>query len=458
MTAALAVVAAVIVVLLAVSALFSAAETALTGASRSRMHQLEKEGDAAAARVNRLTDRQETMIGSVLLGNNLINILSSALITQALSRFFPGGLGIAVSTVVTTALVLVFAEVLPKTIAITRPDDVARALSPAASVVVRLFGPIIRVVQWFITRLLRLFGVDAAPALDASLAQAEIRGAVEYHHSGGLVESRDRRMLGGVLDLSEMDVGQVMVHRKAVEMLDADAPPRELVAEALASAYTRLPLYRGDPENIVGVLHGKDLARAITAAEARLDELDIAAVAREPWFIPDSTNLKDQLEAFLRTRNHFALIVDEYGALQGLVTLEDILEEIVGEIEDEHDAAVEGLQRQPDGSVTAEGAVAVRDLNRAMEWSLPDDEWVTLAGLVIHEAQTIPDPGQVFIFHGHRFQVLERSRNQITSLRVGPPLAAGPGTESQAATAAPAEGSQNARLASKSASTSVSSS
>ena len=427
MTAALAVVAAVIVVLLALSALFSAAETALTASSRARMHQLEKEGDAAAARVNRLTGRQETMIGSVLLGNNLINILSSALITEALARFFPGGWGVAVSTVVTTALVLVFAEVLPKTIAITRPDDVARALSPAASVVVRLFGPVVKVVHWFITRLLRLFGVDAAPMLDAAVAQAEIRGAVEYHHSGGLVESRDRRMLGGVLDLSEMDVGQVMVHRKAVEMLDADAPPRELVAEALASTYTRLPLYRGDPENIVGVLHGKDLARAITAAEGRLDALDIAAVAREPWFIPDSTNLKDQLELFLRTRNHFALIVDEYGALQGLVTLEDILEEIVGEIEDEHDAAVEGLLRQPDGSVVAEGAVAVRDLNRAMEWNLPDDEWVTLAGLVIHEARTIPDPGQVFIFHGHRFQVLRRQRNQITSLRVGPPLASEPG-------------------------------
>ncbi len=415
-------IAAIIVVLLAVSALFSAAETALTGASRARMHQLEREGDLAAGRVNRLIERQETMIGSVLLGNNLINILASALITESLARFVPGAWGVALATVVTTALVLVFAEVLPKTVAISRPDDVSRTLALPTTVVVRLFGPVIAAIQWFTTRLLRLFGVAVAPEADAALAQAEIRGAVEYHHSEGLVESRDRRMLGGVLDLADMDVTQVMVHRKAIAMLDADQPSRELVAEALAAPYTRLPLYRGETENIVGVLHGKDLARALTAAEGRLDGLDVAAAAREPWFIPDTTNLKDQLDAFLRTRNHFALIVDEYGALQGLVTLEDILEEIVGEIEDEHDAAIEGVRRQPDGGVVVDGSVSVRDLNRALDWNLPDVEWVTVAGLVIHEAQTIPDPGQTFIFHGHRFQVLRRQRNQVTSLRVSPPL------------------------------------
>ncbi len=420
MTAALGAVALVIVVLLAVSSIFSAAETALTGASRARMHQLEREGDVAAARVNRLTDRQDTMIGSVLLGNNLINILSSALITDALAHTVPGAWGVVIATVLTTALVLVFAEVLPKTIAITQPDATARALSLPISMVVRVFGPMIAVVQWFISRFLRLFGFDTHASLDASEAQAEIRGAVEFHHSGGLVESRDRRMLGGVLDLAEMNVEQVMVHRSTMEMLDADQPPRQLVAEALASPHTRLPLYRGDAENIVGVLHGKDLARAITAAEGRLDELDIPAVAREPWFIPETTNLKDQLESFLRTRNHFALIVDEYGALQGMVTLEDILEEIVGEIEDEHDAALAGVVRQADGSAVVDGSVAVRDLNRALDWTLPDADYVTVAGLVIHEAQAIPEPGQVFIFHGHRFQVLTRERNQITSVRVGP--------------------------------------
>jgi Mg2+/Co2+ transporter CorB len=164
------------------------------------------------------------------------------------------------------------------------------------------------------------------------------------------------------------------------------------------------------------------LARAVSAARGDLASLDIARIIREPWFIPDTTNLNDQLQAFLRRKSHFALIVDEYGALMGLVTLEDILEEIVGNIEDEHDASVEGVRRQPDGSVSVDGVVTIRDLNRAMDWNLPDDDAVTVAGLVIHEAQTIPEPGQTFIFHGHRFQIMRRQRNQITGLRVSPPL------------------------------------
>ena len=422
MTATLGVVALVILVLLAVSALFSAAETALTGASRARMHQLEREGDAGARRVNALLERTPLLIGALLLGNNLINILSSALITETLGRSFPGAWGVAISTAVTTTLVLIFAEVLPKTLAIGRPDDVSRTLSTFALFTTRLFGPIIIVVQIFVRAVLRLFGVAPPTELDAALAQEEIRGAVEYHHSEGLVEARDRRMLGGVLDLSEMTVTEVMTHRKAIAMIDADLPPGRLVAEALAAPQTRLPLYRGESDNIVGVLHGKDLARALLAVGGAIDALRIDEVMRAPWFIPDTTDLKDQLEAFLRTRNHFALIVDEYGALQGLVTLEDILEEIVGEIEDEHDVAVEGVRRQPDGGVQVDGAVSIRDLNRAMGWSLPDDEWVSVAGLVIHEAQTIPDPGQTFIFHGHRFQVQGRQRNQVTQLRVSPPL------------------------------------
>ena len=422
MTATLGLVALVIMALLAVSAVFSGAETAMTAARRARLHQLERDGDRAAGRVNRLIEQQSLMLGAVLLGNNLINILSSALITDALGRSVPGGWGVAISTVVTTALVLVFAEVLPKTLAIGRPEDTARALSWPVLVAVRVFGPLIHAIQWAISGALRLVGIEVSPAADAALAQEEIRGAVEYHHSEGLVEARDRRMLGGVLDLSDMTVGDVMVHRKSITLLDADLPARSLIAEALASPHTRLPLYRGDPENIVGVLHGKDLARAITLADGQVDELDIVAVATPPWFIPDTTNLKEQLNAFLKRRSHFALIVDEYGALQGLVTLEDILEEIVGEIVDEHDATVAGVAPQPDGSVITDGDVAIRDLNRAMDWSLPDDEWVSVAGLVLHEAQAIPEPGQTFIFHDHRFHVLGRQRNQITSLRVSAPL------------------------------------
>jgi Mg2+/Co2+ transporter CorB len=407
------------ILLLAISAVFSAAETALTGASRGRMHQLERDGDRAAGRVNRLLADQETMIGAVLIGYNVLNILCSSLATVVIESAFPGALGVAIATAVMTVLVVVFVEVLPKTLAIVRADDVARALSAPMLLVVRLLGPVIYAIQWIVRHTLRLFGVRLDMAADVLAAHEEIRGAVEYHHSEGAVEYGDRRMLGGVLDLGELTVADVMVHRRQIAMLSLDEGPSDLVAEALASPYTRLPLYKGEQENVVGVLHAKDIARAVAAAGGA-DKIDVAGIATEPWFVPETTHLKDQLNAFLKRRTHFALVVDEYGALQGLVTLEDILEEIVGEIEDEHDTAIEGVRLQPDGSVVVDGDVSIRELNRALDWELPDEHAVTLAGLVIHEAQTIPDVGQSFIFHQHRFQVLRRQRNQITSLRITP--------------------------------------
>jgi len=421
MTALLAL-APIIVGLLALSALFSAAETSMTGASRARMHQLEREGDRAARRVNRLIGDQESMIGAVLLGNNLINILASALTTQAITAAIPGALGVAVATGLMTVLVLVFAEVLPKTLAIVRSDDVARALSAPTTWAVRLFGPVVYAVQWIVRKTFGLFGVKLDMATDVLAAHEEIRGAVEYHHAEGLVESRDRYMLGGVLDLAEMTVGEVMVHRKAIAMLDGDLPPRQLLAEALSSAHTRLPIYRGEPENIVGLLHAKDLLQALARADGDIEKLDLASIIREPWFVPETTSLKDQLAAFLKRQSHFALVVDEYGALQGLITLEDILEEIVGDIEDEYDIAVLGVRPGPDGSMMVDGSVTIRDLNRAMNWDLPDDEAVTVAGLLIHEAQRIPEIGEIFAFHAQRFRVTERKGNQITVLQVWPPV------------------------------------
>ena len=409
-----------LLVLLTLSGLLSAAETSMTAASRARLHQLEREGDRAAWRVNKLLADQETMIGAILLANNVINILASAMTTAVLSVAFPGVLGIALATGMMTVLIVIFSEILPKTLAITRADEVSRFLSIPTFWTVKIFGPLANAAQWVVRLTLRPFGVRLDMALDVLAAHEEIKGAIEYHHSEGLVEGRDRQMLGGVLDLSDLTVEQVMVHRKSISMLDVDQPVGELIAEALEIGHTRIPLYRDNPENIVGVLHARDLMRAHVAAGGSAENLDISRIMVEPWFIPETTNLKDQLQSFLKKRAHFALVVDEYGALMGLVTLEDILEEIVGEIDDEHDAAVVGVRRQPDGSVHVDGAAAIRDLNRAMDWDLPEDDAVTIAGLVIHEAETIPEPGQTFIFHGHRFQVLRRRNNQITGLKVWP--------------------------------------
>ncbi|WP_374654035.1 HlyC/CorC family transporter [Phenylobacterium sp.] len=420
MLAVLAGLAPALVALLSLSGLISAAETSMTAASRARMHQLEREGDRAARRINRMMADQEKMIGAILLSNNVINIGASALTTMTLSAAFPGPVGALLATGVMTVLIVVFSEILPKTLAIARADDVARALSIPTWWVVKIFGPLANGAQWIVRQTLRPFGINLSMETDVLAAHEEIRGAVEYHHAEGLVEARDRHMLGGVLDLSEMDVTQVMVHRRSISMIDADQPAQDLLDELLETGHSRVPLYRDDPENVVGVLHAKDVLAALARAGGKLDGLDIPALAREPWFIPETTSLKDQLAGFLKRQVHFALVVDEYGALQGLITLEDILEEIVGEIEDEHDSALEGVRRQTDGSVVVDGWVAIRDLNRALDWDLPDDDAVTVAGLVIHEAQTIPKVGQTWTFHGHRFQIVRRERNQITALRVSP--------------------------------------
>ena len=407
-----------IIFLLALSGFFSGSETALTAASRARMHQLEQDGNKRAKRVNRLITDRESLIGTILLGNNLVNILASVLMTALVTNLFgQSGLSLAIATAIMTILVLVFAEVLPKTYAITRPNKMAMTVSRPIGILVNLLGWIVACIQLIVNFTLGLFGVKAHEGLSAD---EEIRGAISLHASEGAVDEADRHRLLGALDLKDLAVSEVMIHRKNIAMLDADLSTRDLVMKALSSAHTRIPLYKGEREEIIGILHAKDLLRAVAPHRGELDKLDLQELFREPWFVPETTPVLDQLDAFMTKRNHFALVVDEYGALQGLITLEDILEEIVGDIRDEHDIPVQGVRPQPDGSANIDGWVTIRDLNRALGWSLPDEEAVTVAGLVIHEAQTIPETGQRFSFHGYRFDILRRHRNQITSLSVKP--------------------------------------
>jgi Mg2+/Co2+ transporter CorB len=406
-----------IFVLLALSGFFSGSETALTAASRARMHALEKDGDKRAAAVNRLISNREGLIGSILLGNNVVNILASVLATSLFTQLFgQGGMAMAMATGVMTILVLVFAEVMPKTYAIGRPDAMAMSVAGIISVLVAVASWIVTAIQAIVSVTLKLVGLGA-PA-EAITADEEIRGAIDLHAFEGGVDAADRQRLVGALDLKELTVEDVMIHRKNIKMLSADLDPRQMVMKALASPHTRIPLYRGEKEEIVGILHAKDLLRAIIPLGGNLASLDLDSIMRKPWFVPETTPVQDQLDAFLKERSHFALVIDEYGELQGLITLEDILEEIVGSIHDEHDIAVQGVRPQEDGSVNVDGWVPIRDVNRAMNWNLPDDEAVTVAGLVIHEAQTIPEAGQSFVFHGYRFNVLRRQRNQVTGLNI----------------------------------------
>ncbi|GAU82520.1 HlyC/CorC family transporter [Bosea sp. BIWAKO-01] len=409
----------IVLICLLLSAFFSGSETALTAASKARIAALEKAGSRRAGIAMRLLAMRERLIGAMLIGNNVVNIGASAFATSVLVAAF-GDAGVIYATAVMSVLVIIFAEIMPKTAAIAKPDQAALRLARPVAWVVAVLGPLTLAIEWFVRRFLRLFGIRIDENQSILTPNEELRGQVDLMHQEGAVKKADRDMLGGLLDLKELGVEDVMIHRTKMRTINLDIGPEAIVREVLASPYTRMPLWRDKPENIVGILHAKDLLRALDAAGGDASKLDVAQIALAPWFTPVTTSLPDQLKAFLARKTHFALVVDEYGEVMGLVTLEDILEEIVGDIRDEHDIAVPGLRQQVDGSVVVDGGVPIRDLNRAMDWDLPDEEATTIAGLVIHEARTIPEAGQAFTFHGFKFEVVRKSRNRVTSLRITP--------------------------------------
>ncbi len=408
-----------IALLLAIGAFFAGSETALTGVSRGRMHQLEKDGSRAARDVNRLMEDRERMVGALLLGNTFVNILASSLATSVLeSRFGPQT--VYVATALMTVLILFFVEVLPKTLAIARTDAFALVVATPVRLVITVLAPVVNAVQFLVWRVLAVFGVRENEEIEVE-AHDEIRGTVDLHHKEGSVEREHRDMITGVLDLRELTVADVMVHRKNMVTVDAGLPQAEILHEVLETNHTRVPLWREQPENIVGIVHTKDIVRAII--EHGRAGVDVAALATAPWFVPNTTALEEVIPTFREKRSHLALVVDEYGVLQGLITLGDILDEIFGEIPDEHEEyARPDVRRRSDGSYLVDGSVPIRELNRDLDWNLPDEEATTIAGLVIHEARTIPEPGQRFAFFGYQFEILRRQRNQITALRIVPPV------------------------------------
>jgi len=409
-----------IAALLVFSAFFSASETALTAASRARLHRLAADGDERAMRVNTLRERKERLIGAILLGNNLVNIMASALATGLMIAWF-GRTGVAYATLAMTVLILIFAEVLPKSYAIHNADRMALVVGPILRPLVIVLAPITAAIQTIVHFTLRLFGISYDTHLDVEQHEEELRGAIELHAGSDPEIVHERRMLRSVLDLGDVEVGEIMTHRRNVTTIDIDQEPAAIVEQVLSSPFTRIPLWRGDPDNIVSILHAKALLRAVQSLDGKLDDLDVASIGSPPWFVPETTVLLHQLLAFRERQEHFAIVIDEYGALLGIVTLEDILEEIVGEIADEHDVELPGVRPQPDGSYLVDGTVTIRDLNREFDWRLPDGEASTIAGLVMHEARVIPEVGQKFTFHGYRFDVVRRVRQQITTIRVAPP-------------------------------------
>ncbi len=406
-----------ILLLIGLSAFFSGSETALTAASRARMLQLEKNGDKRAKQVTALIEKRDQLIGALLIGNNLVNILASALATSFFLNAF-GEAGVAIATLVMTLLVVIFAEVMPKSWALFNADRFAVTVAPILQPVVYVLAPVTKLITSLVRMILRTFGIKVDEVGAILSPHEELRGAVEVLHMDGSVVKDDRDRLGGILDLHELEISDVMIHRTNMETLCLDDPSEQIIKQMLDSPYTRIPLWQGDSDNIVGVIHSKDVLRALANKKGDVKTLDLKKIASKPWFVPETTTLKDQLNAFLVKKAHFALVVDEYGEVEGLVTLEDILEEIVGEIADEHDEEITGVVHQADGSWIIDGSVPLRDLNRAMDWDLPDEEANTIAGLVIHSAQMIPEEKQTFTFYNKRFVVLKREKNRITKLRI----------------------------------------
>lgn len=419
--------AAAILALICASAFFSGSETALTAASRGKLHAQADRGSRGAQTALRITEDNERLIGALLLGNNVANILSASLATALLTRLF-GQSGVALATLCMTVLVLIFAEVLPKTYAITNPETAASRAAPLVRLVILVLSPVVTAVRGFVRLILLAFGVRTDPDSKIHALREEIVGAIALGHFEGAVEKEDRDRMLAAFDLSDRAVEEIMRHRSQIEMIDADAEPDAIITQCLASPYTRLPVYKDEPENVVGVIHAKDLLREVDrlvrgseGSLAALRELSVTKIAMKPYFVPETTPLDEQMRQFLHRRTHFALVVDEYGALRGLITLEDILEEIVGQITDEFDVDAEHpLKRSESGDYLVDGTMSIRDLNRAMDWNLPDDEANTIAGLVIHEAQMIPNEGQVFSFHGFRFEVVSRRENRIAKLKIRP--------------------------------------
>jgi Mg2+/Co2+ transporter CorB len=407
-------------ILLVFSAFFSGTETALTAASRARIHHLEEKGNRRARIVSRLMMRRERLIGSMLVGNNIVNILASSLATSLLITLVGDDAAVAMATVIMTVLVIIFCEVLPKTYAIRQPDRTALAVAPWAAVVVFVLSPIAIAVQAIVSGILRLLGQKVKPS-SPEAAEEELRGTISLHAKSGTVVQHEREMLHSILDLDRLTVGEIMTHRRRMLMLDADMPPRELIEKVMTSSYTRIPVWRGEPDNIIGVLHAKDVLRALGAANGKPDAVKIEPIMAKPWFVPETTNLFEQLNAFREKHAHFALVVDEYGALMGLITLEDILEEIVGDITDEHDTASRMIAPRPDGSYLVQGTATIRDVNRRLGWSLSGEEATTVAGLVLHHAQTIPNVGDSCEVDGFTFEVVHRLGTQLTQIKIIPP-------------------------------------
>ena len=407
-----------IIILLVLSAFFSGSETALTASTRSRLTGLRMKGKTKAKVAIELLNKKESLIGAILLGNNLVNILASALATSLLIKLF-GNTGVAYAVIIMTALIVIFAEILPKSYAIANAEKLALLVSPILKPLVFVLAPITWVMEKIVFSLLSFVGIKHDKNSRSISVEDEIRGTVNLHHKEGRLFKLDKDMVTGILDLSEIAVEDVMVHRSNIFMVNIDDIPEKIIFQVTDSPHTRIPVWKDNNENIIGLIHAKNLLKMLNQKDGKeisRDEIKNSLI--KTWFVPETTSLKDQLQMHLRRKIKLAMVVDEYGALKGMISLEDIIEEIVGDISDEHDIDLSDVIREKDGSLIVNGTTEIRNINRNYGWDLPDEDANTISGLIINESRSFPKKGQIFQFYGFKFEILNIYKNTISKIRI----------------------------------------
>ena len=405
-----------IIILLALSAFFSGSETALTASTRSRLTGLAMKGKGNANIAIELLNKKESLIGAILLGNNLVNILASALATSLLIRVF-GNSGVAYAVIIMTALIVIFAEILPKSYAIANSEKAALMVSPYLKPFVTILAPITWLMEKTVFYILSLIGIKHDKNARTLSVADEIRGTVDLHHKEGRLFKMDKDMVKGILDLSEITVEDIMVHRSNIFTVNIDDLPEKIISQVAESPYTRIPVWKDNNENIIGLIHSKNLLKILKDRQSlEITREEIKNSLIKTWFVPETTSLKDQLQMHLKRKIKLAMVVDEYGALNGMISLEDIIEEIVGDISDEHDIDMSDITQDKDGSIKVKGSTEIRNLNRSFGWDLPDEEANTISGLIINESRSFPKIGQEFQFYGFKFKIIEAEQNIITKV------------------------------------------
>ena len=405
-----------ILLLLILSGFFSGSETALTASTRSRLTGLSNKGHKNAKTAIELLNKRESLIGAILLGNNLVNILASALATSLSIKIF-GDTGVAYAVIIMTALIVIFAEILPKTYALTNSEKLALTVSPIFRPIVYLLWPVTWMMEKIVFFILSIFKIKLEKNMRVLSVEDEIRGTLDLHHKEGRLYKSDKDMVTGVLDLAEVTVEDVMVHRSNMFTVNIDDDPKKILNSVINSSFTRIPVWQNNDENIIGIIHSKHLLK-IMSQNRDITRSDMMQSLIKPLFIPETTSLKEQLKMHLNTKKKLAIVVDEYGVLMGMISLEDIMEEIVGDITDEIDEGLTSVVKNEDGTLTINGGTEIRDINRIYNWNLPEEEANTLSGLIIHESRSFPSEGQVFNYYGFIFEILEVKDNLIHKIKV----------------------------------------